>query len=116
MIIWRCGNSKPGKPPRRSSFLIWHLCGGNNARSGSRIAGHAPENAPKAARDFALQTPEQRYRLCLEQSAYLIRLSRAELETRMSPIEARIEWVRINYGERIAVGYRQALHQKGHDV
>ena len=55
-------------------------------------------------------------RLAFELSAYLINLSRTELEKRMSKIEAKIEWVRLNYGEDLARGYRIALRERGDDV
>ena len=55
-------------------------------------------------------------RLAFELSAYLINLSRTELEKRMSKIEAKIEWLRLNYGEGLARGYRIALRERGDDV
>jgi hypothetical protein len=55
-------------------------------------------------------------RLAFAFSAYLINLSRTELEKRFSKIEARIEWVRLNYGEDLAKRYRIALRERGDDV
>ncbi len=60
--------------------------------------------------------PEQRLRLALAYSAYLINLSRGELEKRMSATEAKIEWVRINYGEKLAQRYRSALAKREEQV
>jgi hypothetical protein len=59
------------------------------------------------------RTPEQRLRSAIEQSVYLINSSRKELEKRMSSVEAKIEWVRINYGNDLAKKYRQALRERG---
>jgi hypothetical protein len=73
-----------------------------------------PKMRQKQLEILRAKSPEERVRLCFEQSAYLINLSRAELEKRFSPVEARVEWVRIHYGERIATGYRQALKDKGY--
>ncbi len=71
-----------------------------------------PSIAKKQLEILRVKTPEQRMRLAIAQSVYLINLSRAELERNMSKIEAKIEWVRINYGETLAQGYRQALEAK----
>jgi hypothetical protein len=73
-----------------------------------------PKMRQKQLEILRSKTPKERLQLCFVQSAYLINLSRAELEKRMSPVEARVEWVQIYYGERIAVGYRQALKDKGY--
>jgi hypothetical protein len=62
------------------------------------------------------RTPEQRLRSAIEQSVYLINASRRELEKRMSSIEAKIEWVRINYGEELSGKYRLALRERGDPV
>ena len=62
------------------------------------------------------RSPQERMHLALEYSAYIIHLSRTELEKRFSKIEAKIEWVRINYGEDLARGYRKALRERGDDV
>jgi hypothetical protein len=72
-----------------------------------------------AALQYELQrkrSPEERMQLAISYSAYLINLSRAELEKRMSTTEAKIEWVRINYGEKLTKGYRLALRERGDDV
>lgn len=71
-----------------------------------------PSVAKKQLEILRAKTPEQRMRLAIAQSVYLINLSRAELEQKMSKIEAKIEWVRINYGETLAKHYRQALETK----
>jgi hypothetical protein len=62
------------------------------------------------------RSPDERMRLAFAFSAYLINLSRTELERRFSKIEARIEWVRLNYGEDLAKRYRIALRERGDDV
>jgi hypothetical protein len=62
------------------------------------------------------RSPDERMRLAFAFSAYLINLSRNELEKRFSKIEARIEWVRLNYGEDLAKRYRLALRERGDDV
>jgi hypothetical protein len=62
------------------------------------------------------RSPEERLRLAFAYSAYLINLSRGELEKRMSKTEAKIEWVRINYGEKLAQAYRKALRERGESV
>jgi hypothetical protein len=62
------------------------------------------------------RSPDERMRLAFAFSAYLINLSRTELEKRFSKIEARIEWVRLNYGEDLAKRYRIALRERGDDV
>ncbi len=62
------------------------------------------------------RSPDERMRLAFAFSAYIINLSRAELEKRFSKIEARIEWVRLNYGEDLAKRYRIALRKRGDDV
>jgi hypothetical protein len=71
-----------------------------------------PSIAKKQLEILRAKTPEQRMRLAIAQSVYLINLSRAELEKKMSKIEAKICWVRINYGETLAMNYRQALSAK----
>ncbi len=58
------------------------------------------------------KTPEQRMQLAIAQSVYLINLSRTELEQKMSKVEAKIQWVRVNYGKQLAEQYRQALITK----
>jgi hypothetical protein len=62
------------------------------------------------------RSSDERLQLTFAYSAYLINLSRGELEKRMSKTEAKIEWVRINYGERLARGYRVALREHGESV
>ena len=71
-----------------------------------------PSIARKQLEILRAKTPEQRMQLAIAQSVYLINLSRAELEQKMSKEEAKIEWVRVNYGKTLAMHYSQALAAK----
>jgi hypothetical protein len=50
-----------------------------------------PKMRQKQLEILRSKTPEERLRLCFEQSAYLINLFQAEFEKRFSPVEARID-------------------------
>ena len=58
------------------------------------------------------RSPDERLQLAFAYSAYLMNLSRCELEQRMSKTDAKIEWVRINYGEQLAQGFATALRER----
>ena len=58
------------------------------------------------------RSPEERLQLAFAYSAYLMNVSRRELEQRISTTAAKIEWVRINHGERLAQGFASALRER----
>jgi hypothetical protein len=59
-------------------------------------------------------SPQRRLELTFAFSAEIINLSRRELEHRLgNSLEARLEWMRLNYGQELTQRFREALRQRG---
>jgi hypothetical protein len=59
-------------------------------------------------------TPQRRFALMQSLNRTLITASRKELQKRFpNELEAKLEWVRLHYGEKLADGLRRDLQARG---
>jgi hypothetical protein len=77
------------------------------------------EDTPLSAERVQLEllrraTPQRRFALMQSLSSTLITASRKELQKRFpNELEARLEWVRLHYGEKLADGLKRDLQARG---
>jgi hypothetical protein len=77
------------------------------------------EDTPLSAERIQLEllrqaTPQRRFALMQSLSSTLITASRKELQKRFpNETQARLEWVRLHYGEKLADGLKRDLQARG---
>ncbi len=69
----------------------------------------SPDAAALQLELFKQASPARRFALMSSFSSTLRKASLRQLEQRLSPLEARLEWVRLHYGERLAASLQGKL-------